>query len=225
MFGVPLIKLQHTYIIDGEEEEIEKLLAYLENEGVTTIGNPGVIVERHEQFGILESRAFKEKCSLISLGEHTFYILATNSLTHEAEQSLLKLLEEPIKGLHFFLVTPYADQLLDTLRSRAQIIPRITKKEKETYFLKKSIVSRLGELRILLKAKETDEESVSLTSKKALALVESMEQELAHEMSAKKSYHLAPYLNELLLLKRYLHTRGASTKMILEHLALTLPEL
>ncbi len=225
MFGVPLSKLQHTYIVGGELEEAEEILAYLKTEGIETLGNPGVIVEHHEQFGILESRIFKEKCILSSITDHTFYILCARSLTREAEQSLLKLLEEPIKGLHFFLVTPYPDQLLDTLRSRAQVITRIKNKETQNAFLKKTIASRLGEIRTLLKTTDGDNETESLTSAKALKFVESIERELASEMHTKKNYHLVPYLAQLLSFKRHLHARGSSVKMILEHLALTLPQL
>jgi DNA polymerase III delta prime subunit len=42
----------------------------------------------------------------ISDSKKSFFFIKTNSMTHQAQNSLLKSLEEPTSGLHFFFVLP-----------------------------------------------------------------------------------------------------------------------
>ncbi len=49
-------------------------------------------------------------------------IMPADSLTLEAQNALLKVLEEPPKETHFYLVTQQASQLLTTIQSRCQIV-------------------------------------------------------------------------------------------------------
>ena len=69
-----------------------------------------------ERFGIDEARALIQLASLKNVGKTIFFIAAA-SITHEAQQALLKLFEEPQQGTTFvFLVSHGA--LIATLRSR-----------------------------------------------------------------------------------------------------------
>jgi hypothetical protein len=52
-----------------------------------------------------------------------FYIfLDADLLTREAQNALLKILEEPPSFVTFFLVTPYPDSILSTIRSRSMSV-------------------------------------------------------------------------------------------------------
>lgn len=46
-----------------------------------------------------------------------------DAMSHDAQNALLKLLEEPVENVHFVLTTHTETQLLPTIKSRAQIIP------------------------------------------------------------------------------------------------------
>lgn len=54
-----------------------------------------------------------------STGETRCIIRGFDTATNEAQNALLKIIEDPAVGVHFFLVTPQPDQLLETIRSRA----------------------------------------------------------------------------------------------------------
>src|SRR3989344_361527 len=67
-----------------------------------------------------------------SLFKNKFLIIDNFHLANiYAQNAFLKTFEEPPNYAYIFLLTPYEDRLLSTIRSRAQII-RITKKEQRT---------------------------------------------------------------------------------------------
>lgn len=51
-----------------------------------------------------------------------FIIRTAHLMTTEAQNALLKIFEEPPKGVHFFLLTENASALLPTVRSRAPVL-------------------------------------------------------------------------------------------------------
>jgi DNA polymerase III subunit delta' len=57
-------------------------------------------------------------------GDRKIFIIKAFSITHEAQNSLLKTLEDPVPGTGFILLIPCADRLLPTLRSRFFVIKR-----------------------------------------------------------------------------------------------------
>ena len=62
------------------------------------------------------------------------YILDTGerSMTAGAQNAFLKLLEEPREGLHFIIATHHVDQLLPTIRSRAQKLSLLPISDQQT---------------------------------------------------------------------------------------------
>ena len=58
-----------------------------------------------------------------SAGEARCIIRAFDTATVDAQNALLKIIESPAEGVHFFFVTPNADQLLETVRSRVWQLP------------------------------------------------------------------------------------------------------
>ncbi|MEO1954941.1 MAG: DNA polymerase III subunit delta' [Campylobacterales bacterium] len=57
----------------------------------------------------------------ISESEVKYIVLAGNSFTTEAQNSLLKVLEEPPKNIEFIIISPTKSNLLPTIRSRLPI--------------------------------------------------------------------------------------------------------
>ncbi len=57
----------------------------------------------------------------ISESEVKYIVLAGNSFTIEAQNSLLKVLEEPPKNIEFIIISPTKSNLLPTIRSRLPI--------------------------------------------------------------------------------------------------------
>lgn len=88
-----------------------------------------------ESFGIDDAREVRRRAYL-SIGAKTFFIISAGQITHEAQNALLKIVEEPPQETHFFIFTPSADALLPTLRSRLRLVrcvprPLSEKRKKE----------------------------------------------------------------------------------------------
>lgn len=60
--------------------------------------------------------------SYISESQTKYIIFGAKSFTNEAQNSLLKILEEPPKNIEFIIISPTKSNLLPTVRSRLPII-------------------------------------------------------------------------------------------------------
>lgn len=211
---IPKDALHHAYVIEGEESLADDLLLFLESRGISAAGNPDVTVERFGQFGIGESRELQRRSH--QTGEKKVFILAVESFTPEAQQSLLKVFEEPPSGVHFFVIVPDAGRLLPTLLSRVQQIALGSpgSREEGEAFLSLSGAERLAAVAAMVKRHEKDD-SPSLLKKEAVRLVESLELVL----HARGSSGYAAF-RELQAARENIPLRGSSVKMILEHLSL-----
>lgn len=67
-------------------------------------------------------RQLYEQTRSIQRTKRCIVIDDADAMSHDAQNALLKLLEEPVENVHFILTTHQSQQLLATIRSRAQII-------------------------------------------------------------------------------------------------------
>ncbi len=160
-----------------------------------------------DSLGIDEARWLVRESSKKALGTglHQF-VIVTKALTHEAQNALLKLFEEPPEDTVFYLVIPHESILIPTLRSRLIITgSRVSESEPAVPFLDQSLKERIDTIAILAK---DDPQSLG-------RIVREIGERHLHELSpdAKRS---------LLLCEKYVYNRGASRKMLLEELALSL---
>ena len=226
----------HAYLIEGEGEIVlDELFEFFEQSlGIAVKGNPDFLHLTFDSFGIDEGRKLKEmQTGKAFAGDRRFFIVSTPSFTREAQNSLLKVFEDPSPNVHFFVVMPSADGILPTLRSRFFIIPHKSKyKTKKTHsektisakeFLENTSASRLIMIKGIVEEKEKD---------KALALLNDLEMELHVKLiesveapSGINSKQIAEFLEEIGRGKQYLHDRSSSVKLILEHVALVLPTI
>ncbi|PIQ68714.1 MAG: hypothetical protein COV91_02725 [Candidatus Taylorbacteria bacterium CG11_big_fil_rev_8_21_14_0_20_46_11] len=174
--------------------------------------------------GVYEARALKESAERTAVtGGRKVFVVALDSMTREAQNALLKIVEEPPKETHFFFVFGSEEVLLPTLRSRLEplfITIRSSAEEKTSRsvlarsFVRSSVPARLKMVSALIK--EVGDEDVG--KGKLLDFFDALERELAP--SVEKN---AEALLELLTLKQYSRDRAPSFKLLLEHLALVLP--
>jgi DNA polymerase III delta prime subunit len=151
-------------------------------------------------------------------------IISALFVNHEAQQSLLKILEEPQTESHFFLIIPNANLLLDTIRSRAHVVKLSSSGsvKEASVFIKSSIKERLESIALLIEQEKDKEGSGSLRHN-ATALLSEIEKVL-HSSFKQNMHdgHVQFVFSELQKGRDYLSTPGASVKMILEHIALIL---
>ena len=216
--------LHHAYLIEGDKDLIlADINKFLQKEmDVAIKGNPDYWFGQFDNFGIDDSRELVARASLKAPGKK-FFIVAFNFITHEAQNSLLKILEEPTAETHFFLITPSSDHLVSTLKSRLVIIKgqRVAEGKGQTEgekFVKASKPERLKMVKKIIDAIADEEASKAV----AITLVNEIEEALYRQFKKAKSPALADDLQKIIELKSNLFDRGSSAKLILEYLAVTI---
>ena len=172
-----------------------------------------------ERFGIDESRELVSLASLKNFKEAVFLIGAA-SITSEAQQALLKLFEEPQAGTTFVLLVPHG-ALLPTLKSRMLLYSKLSTVTEDSprqvearKFLKINGKERSDFITKILKDEEGLKERVR-------DFINALETELARTTLAKQA--IRDGLADIAMVRDYLGDRSPSLKMLLEHLALSLP--
>tara|TARA_B100000745_G_scaffold296043_1_gene240890 strand:+ start:1631 stop:2248 length:618 start_codon:yes stop_codon:yes gene_type:complete len=177
-----------------------------------TVDVQHIIVDR---LGIADARALiaQAQQTAVTASGRSFVLVAGN-IPVEAQNALLKLFEEPPKGVQFHLIIPQEGLLIPTLRSRVQLVARTTTADNENdlfqTFLTSSYAERLTCIADITKQK--DAASIE-------AIIHGAEQYAARDVVTNAG--IAP---SVLLAREYVQTPGASKKMLLEELALALPQ-
>ncbi len=214
--------LHHAYVIEGGEEVEAELLQYINDTlCIETRGNPDVHIRFHEVFGIDDGRAIQVLESRKAVvADKKIFVLRMHSITREAQNALLKTLEEPTTGTHFFIIISSAEVLLPTLLSRVQVIEN-TEKETSLFaqqFLSSTSAERLALISEIIEAKDKQE---------ALSLVNGLEVALYSKNGFNAEMETVPVeaFEALQSVRSYLGDRSASVKILLEHLSVTLPQV
>lgn len=226
--------LHHAYLIEGAREEIiPEIIKFLEGLGVSTIGNSDFIHINLDSFKIEDARNLKSYGMQkgFSSGKKIFIVSANNFLL-EAQNSLLKMFEEPIENTHFFLIVPDINALLKTLVSRFYLIKSETKINGETQEAEEFIVmplrNRIDFIKELLAEPESENEDgeeiavLDSTRSKALKFLNTLESVLHSNL--KKNSSNVTIFDHLFKVREYLRMPGSSAKSLMESVALIIPE-
>lgn len=215
----PKDSLHHAYFIEGDKvaivNDIDSFLT--DSFGIVRQGHPDVHYASYESFGIDEGRSLQEMQSVRPfMGDKKIFIITLDSITSEAQNSLLKVFEEPTPGAHFFVVSSSARILLPTLRSRMVVITHSSKDEKShnsdaKKFISSSIKDRLEYVADIIESKDKSA---------AEEFLQNLISELSKKDLSKAVPHKAQSIKEILTLVTYLKDRAPSLKLILERVAL-----
>lgn len=174
-----------------------------------------------EQLEIDEARALAERAAHRPIaGEKRHFIISCRQMTLEAQNALLKLFEDPPATAQFYIIVPRLSVLLPTLRSRLHLFYESdavhnAPDAQSMAFLHASFSERLLAVAKLAKEKERTKDTQAMR-----ALIRGVESAAALHANKETS---ASFLRDVLLVSSYSETRGASHKMLLEHLALSIP--
>lgn len=210
--------LHHAYFIVGDTEVIfPKLIDFIENTvKVKTGGNSDFWHGKFNTLTIDDVRGFSVLENRKDLsGGRKIFIIQTDFITEEAQNSMLKIIEEPTQKTHFFIISPQ-DILLSTLRSRVvTIIPAFGDEESQkTNFLKLKLKDRLSKIKEITEA-ISDEEK---TKQDAINFLNEIELEL-HKKGVTNS---ARSLDICEKARAALYDRGAPIKIILENVVISI---
>ncbi len=219
--------LHHAYLLEGEKEIVfQELLDFLDKKlNYSTKGNPDFWVGDFDSLGIDDSRAIKSFQSNKAFSEgKKILVIQTNFITHEAQNSLLKVFEEPTKDTHLFLIMPSSKNLLPTLKSRLMIFSSLIESSaKGTIllardFLKANLIERSELIKNFLP--KTKDEKVSKFE--IIDFLNRLE-EVLYKNKQVDNFKLENTFFEIRKCRSYLNDRSPSVKMILEHLSQIIP--
>lgn len=207
----------HVLLVRGGPERLSDICEDLERNGIETRGNPDVYIREYSQFGIDEARELRSLAYTRPVREkRRVFVVLSPRIMPEAQNALLKTLEEPPADALFFFVLPAPETLLPTVRSRAHLYePRVarTQKNEETVdaaaFLAVEPSRRLDLLKPLLERDEHDQRDLGAI----IQFLSSLER-LAPPGKGTSAVYRA---------RKYLTDKGALLKPLLEHVALLVP--
>lgn len=195
----------HALLYAGKADEIVAELEMQFRISFSSVPHSDVWYRSYESFGIDEARELKlsAQAKPITLAHYTF-ILSVNDMTRESQNALLKLFEDPPTSARFILIVPNDRMLIDTLRSRLSVVNRsaITSESAAP----KSIAEAFGHIARITKDKDN-------------AAIEEMIEQYERAVILKRE-NLKKMGKDILLVRSFTSRKGASAKMLLEHLAL-----
>ena len=219
----------HAYCIVGSDTVRTELISILESAHlIPAKRNQDFFEHAYDTFTIDSARELKSMAEMrpVTAVNKKVFILSMNSITIEAQNALLKLLEEPPAYAHFFLIVPSSHMLAPTVVSRLYMIDRLhtsadgNKKnsgnreliQDVTEFLELSVPKRLEYVKKLVddisKEKKTKQDAIDFLNACEECLYA---QGIRGNKEALKVIDTA---------RMYMHDRAPSLKMLLEYVAM-----
>jgi hypothetical protein len=214
----------HAYIYEGSTAVFDALVGDAAAQmGMEVHNNPDIYARLFDKFGIDEARALSHQAAMSSTNGKALFVMGTSAITTEAQQSLLKLLEEPQPGVVLVMLLPLG-VALPTIRSRTQTYPKFdhaasTHGEDAVQaqkFVSLSNKERSAMITALLKGEDGAKD-------RARDFVNSLEVVLFTHIA--KHPDIREALVDVAKVRSYLSDRSPSLKMLLEHLAAVLPKV
>ena len=213
----------NVHLVAGNTERIPQVLALLKSVGTEVAGNPDIYVREYKYFGVDDARALRERASLRPVGDRRVFVIVAPDMNHNAQNALLKMLEEPPADAMFFFVVPAPETLLATFRSRAQMLVLDHSGDAEhsidaKTFLAAPSQKRLDMLKPLLEKDEDDKRDIG----SVLTFLSSVERKIA---SSASGIPKRDALKAVYLARKYMGDKGALVKALLEQAALLIPKM
>lgn len=236
----------HAQYIVGSISERDGLIGLLaEVHGIARQANPDFFDLVFETLTIDDARELRSLHAMRPMGESgkKIFVVTISNATVEAQNALLKLLEEPAEYAHFFIVIPSAHLLLPTVRSRMVEVGRMehgvrsvedgvesrrlgtrsgaesgtqTNVQKEAeVFLKMSMAKRLEYIKKL-----TDDISKEKKTKRdAIELLDAVQAAVYRDKGIKQGRDALESIEKA---RSYMSDRAPSMKMLLESVAMAI---
>lgn len=207
----------HAHLIVGNRDVNYEQLRLVIREKVETneIHSADVWSRIYESTTIDDAREIKEVQSTKPIGERRIVLVSLSSIQSEAQNSLLKLFEEPASQTMFIICAGTTDIFLPTLLSRFSILEiknDVQKKDIQnlvSQFLKSPIGKRFELIEDLVKEKDKVQTEHFLNG-------------LEFSLHNQKQINSTLFEN-IFSARRYIRSRSPSLKMILENLCVTVP--
>jgi len=219
--------LHHAYLVEGIYEEIfPQIIKFFENSlNFSTKNNPDFWQGEFDTFGIDDGRRINDLQSKKSFGDNKkIFLIKIDFITREAQNSLLKMFEEPTQDTHFFIVMKSSEILLPTLKSRLMMVKPYGKEDidlEAQKFVAKFIKSTLAERLEMVKIFFGDTtKKIPADKSGAIKFLNELEKQLRKNIDTRKIKEKDLIIfGEIMKSRSYLNDRSPSVKMLLEHIA------
>lgn len=215
-----LENLSHATILTGNRQANLNFVKHsLSEQGFLVEGNPDFLVYTHESLGVDDARAIATAATLKKLGDRRIMVISFDRMTHEAQNALLKSIEEPQADTHFIILVPDTDRVLPTILSRCQVITgehsagetRMDVVE----FLRTNLAGRFVMIEEWTKNKKDED---NLSKSEVIHFLDQLEKKLWE-----KGNHDEQLFTDIRQMRQYAQIRGASHRIILDFMALSVP--
>jgi len=237
--------LHHAYLIEGLKEEIEsEIFDFFRELKIEISNNPDFCHIEVDSFKIEDARNLKsmslEKGALMNSSTQEgkkIFLISANSFLLEAQNTLLKIFEEPIPNTHFFIVIPDANTLLKTLVSRFYLISTKQNLSEEIKiaekFITMSLKNRIDFIKELLTEDEEENEEENIIIKtsnarsKALKFLNALEIVMSKagfdKNMSRGILDTETCFAHIFKVREFINQPGSSIKNLMESVALIMP--
>lgn len=235
--------LHHAYLILGRKEEIiPEVVNFLNHLKINPKDNPDFYQIIQDTFKIEDARNLKKESIERGITQNKkIFIICVNSFLIDAQNTLLKMFEEPIENTIFFLIVPNVSIILPTLLSRFYVISAKSsfaggeQNKQAEEFLKMTLNERLSFIKeVLIPVGDDDEEDSEVLPQesnrsRAIKFLNALEITLQQKLILKSKEDIlstqTSYFDQIFVARTYLQQPGSSTKSLLEGIALVIPKL
>ena len=213
----------NTHLIAGGMEVVDELFALLRAENIAIENNPDIFIREYKQFGIDEALDLHMRSRSRGLNGRRVFVVVSAGMTSEAQNALLKTIEEPVADALFFFCVQSPQTLLSTVRSRSQILSlsrdTVTRGVIDVREFLQSLPARRIELLKPLLGKDTDE-------KRDIGAIIEFLADLERSVTFYKDpQKQRTFLETIYAARKYMTDKGALVKPLLESVALLAPAL
>jgi DNA polymerase III delta prime subunit len=207
-------RLHHSYILTGNILTLREAFArWVDNQDEKITIHQQI----HTSFTIDDARQLKDIQQQKS-AHPVCFVISLESITHEAQHALLKVLEEPTRDTFFFFLARDTSLFIETILSRVHIIETKSFDTQEALNLKEFLGLKKSE-RIERIKKITDPKKEDKISKHQTALFLNELEAFLYE-TGERNLRLFSSIQKM---RVYAQNNGSSLKMILEFIALEIP--
>jgi len=207
----------HALLFEGDRDAgISAAHAYIVDVlGISVEQNPDVRIYVHDRITVDIADNLRRQAQARPFGAAQAFVVSCETVLMEAQNALLKTLEEPADNTHFIFVLPSRTALLPTVQSRMLYAGRVEPGDdpllanRARAFLDATPGERSAMIAPIIKDKDRPaaQELVRLLGR------------YLHTQGVREN---ARQLREVAFVEQYINNRGSSIKMLLEHLAATL---
>lgn len=247
--------MHHAFVIEGDiKQSRAALFDFLKNEFGMGLGHNDLILLDRGDFGVENVQEIVDVNSRKpTVGMYKVIVVVLNSISHQAQNAILKTLEEPRPGTFIFILANTASIFLPTILSRVQVVRGVANASKselgsvgtstvtsnnsddakqskkdvkklETLdvqiFIKNSSSERLSQIKEILDLKSDEE----IGDGEIFAFIQGVEKIACEVAQKSKDARLNTLVAQIFTkVEDYMRDTSSSKKLLLEYMALRLP--